>query len=57
MTMERTFDRYEMLVTVIATNAQTTVTFYCWNDDLDKRIDDICKRHGYYFDAIMKMAY
>lgn len=55
--MERTFDRYEMLVTVIATNAQTTVTFYCWNDDLDKRIDEICKRHGYYFDAIMKMAY
>lgn len=54
--MERTFDRYEMLVTVIATNAQTTVTFYCWNDKLNKRIDEICDKHGYYFDAIMKMA-
>lgn len=54
--MERTFDRYEMTVTVIATNEQMVMTFYCWDDELDRRIDEICSRHGYYFDAIMKMA-
>lgn len=54
--MERTFDRYEMLVTVIANNAQMTVTFYCWSNEIDKRIDEICKKHGYYFDAIMMMT-
>lgn len=54
--MERTFDRYEMIVTIIANNAKTTVTFYCWNDELDKRIDEICSKRGYYFDAVMKMA-
>lgn len=55
--MERTFDRYEMLVTVIATNAQMIITFYCWSDKLDERIDKECSKHGCYFDSIMKMAY
>lgn len=54
--MERTFDRYEMFVTVIATGEQMTVTFYCWSDKLDRRIDDECKKNGWYFDNIMKMA-
>lgn len=54
--MERTFDRYEMLVTEISTNAQMTVTFYCWNDELDKCIDKECSKHGWYFDNIIKMA-
>ena len=56
MTMERTFDRYEMTVTMIDTNEQMTVTFYCWSDKLDKRIAEECNKHGWYFDNIMKMA-